>query len=861
MMSVTEAIRELARFARETRANLMARVQIDDGPRSEMFATLHPPGLTLLEAALASPAKAQQLDQVWMQDHLLKAFVELHAGHEALEALSDGDVRRVALVDEQGQRTGALYMTVRSDSGGWTYRFYFDPLVFDPERERMKLTFELPLTREPDTARGSVGRAHWQMSHEMLSGMDELPLLYLMRRTRAVRLGRWAVLTGEVAQARELLADELACAPDLEAARTLLGKLDRLATAPRVETLTVAAKTLSGVDREQLGHDPARDLALRAELLARLSPLASVGVVGAQGVKRCQEALRSAAVAAAGGDVWASSSAQLDFDRSLAAMLAAALDGQDGPAEQVATLALRQLPKVGEQEVTRELERRVIHANYDLVPRWIKGPKGFTAEDGRVSRVHLLELHPVAFAESGKDQVVAELQQRMGWGWVHPGLPAERYHERFVDHSEEYWRGEVARVKPATSLEAHRELARRLLARELHSPSAEAARLATAGVVQQGPKALDQLLPLLERGPAARRAALLQAVALVRDQRVSQAIGQAARASDPKLRAGAMAALGARGLSAELAQLRAGLEDSDPRVAEAAMVGLLSCGDPTGLVQARRWLMGGDQGRRELILTLPEPAARQLKKLSRELQQLARAADPPLSLPSALARALGGQALPHLTRMYNTARSNVPLRAAVQKNAEGHAFERLLVLGAQDKEVQVRQHALLNLARLKAPPEGVLRQMSTDGDPLVRVAAHVGLARLGRVESLLTLGQAARGSCRERAAVLPVLCQSMDNASRGRLLIDALSSGCEQLLPLALELGLRYQAGDVALLRAAMSHTNRTIRVRGALAVLGLRSEPSRMSALTPARPRWAAVARRSELQLRFVGLRARLAA
>jgi hypothetical protein len=105
----------------------------------------------------------------------------------------------------------------------------------------------------------------------------------------------------------------------------------------------------------------------------------------------------------------------------------------------------------------------------------------------------------------------------------------------------------------------------------------------------------------------------------------------------------------------------------------------------------------------------------------------------------------------------------------------------------------------------------------------VRLAAHAGLAGLGRAESLLALGEGARGSCEERRLVLPALCAAMERRSRGRLLRDALASGCAELQQSVWALVVRYHADDQELLRQALAHPDRLLRVRAALTSLGLR--------------------------------------
>jgi hypothetical protein len=817
-MSATEAVRELGRVARETRANLMAR--LEGGKRKDqLFATLHPPGLALLEASLASPAKARKLDLVWMRDHLLKAYVEVYSP-APLPGLDQGDVARVTLEDEQKERHSALFMTQKTDSSGATYRFFFDPLALFVARERMQLAFFLP----------GVGTARWRLSDETLSETDALPLLYLMSRVRTVRMARWALLEGDRAAASRMLEDALACAPDLSRAEELLSALKGAPESkPQHRTLRLSA-AVPGHIRHELGHDPLADLALRAALLGRLTPLTATGVMVAKDVEALQQALRTAVAAVEKGDLgWGLATALFDFDRRLATALAQALDGPDRlrPGSAVPALSLEGIPAPAAQVVERELALRVLHANYKLVPRWVKGPSGQTGPDGRVSHANLLELRPVL--QAGETGVVAKLNQRLGWGWVHRGLPPGSYSVRFVDHSAKHWRRELARIA-ASSVQAHQGLARRLLRQAVHGPDPESAGLAMAGLVKlERQKALKLLLPLLRKGTDVQQVAALRAVAGQPEAAVANAIKEATGAKNPKLRAAAMVALGKRALPGELALLRAGLKDGNQEVAVAALEGLLGAGDPAGLVAAKTWLASGDRTRQAVVLRLARKG--RIRGLGRDLTRLAGShvdrsarggrASTLEGLPEALVASLGRRAAQPLTRLYEG--GSKALRAAVLAAAKGPGFERLLRRGAGESEPELRHLAVLNLARLPRPPAEVMRRALEDKDKLVQLAAHVGLARLGQASSLLALGQGARGSCAGRAAVLPTLCQSMDATSRGKLLVDALQSGCDTLLKTAWELALRYQAQDPGVLRAALGHEQRAMRVKGALAVLGLR--------------------------------------
>jgi HEAT repeat protein len=333
-----------------------------------------------------------------------------------------------------------------------------------------------------------------------------------------------------------------------------------------------------------------------------------------------------------------------------------------------------------------------------------------------------------------------------------------------------------------------------LVEREIRSPDDQAAALAMGGWVQlKGEKAVADLLPLLtsKKGGDTGRGAVLRALARLRDPKILAAIQRGARSPRPQLRAGAMRALGARKEGRQL--LRRGLVDPDPRVATAALEGLLRVGDGEGLKRARAWLLSGTPDQRKRVLALAAAGRVKVSTLGRET----------------------------LTRFYNSAPT---WRTAIVAAARGKPFEKLFHRALSSDVVEQRREAALKLAQLDRPPEALLEKATRDKDREVRLAAHIGLAKLGRTDSLLALGAGARGECSERRIVVPFLCRSMDARSRGRLLLDALQSDCSDLWPMIWELVVRYQSQDLSLLRAAISNSSPRIRIQGALTALGLRS-------------------------------------
>jgi HEAT repeat protein len=516
-------------------------------------------------------------------------------------------------------------------------------------------------------------------------------------------------------------------------------------------------------------------------------------------------------------------SAIVEFDRLLATILANALDGalHESTNSSVKMLVLTGGPAIPPQEVQAELDQRLVLANQRLIPRWVRGPKGQTAASGQIIQMHLLELKPVLQAETMGHKVIAKLHRRLGWGWHHMGLPALRYSTSFADHGAEYWR---TKLKSFRSIETLKPIAKIMLQRELYGPDPAVAGLAMKGLVQlEGSKALPTLLALARKGPAVRRGHAILALALLRSRDVTGIVKEAATASSPTLRAAAMEALGKRGLPEEAPLLRRGLEDRHPPVATAALIGLLKTGDRAGLKTAKQWLSDSQVRRREVLLARLAPLRLDLRALSNDLLRLSPRA-PSASLVVVLAKVLGDRAVRPLLHLYK----NVPtLRLAIINSAStSQAFSPLLRLAAEEKENPALRHrALAKLAYIKPPPRNLFQQIvDQDKDAIARLAAHVGLARLGQARSFLSLGIGARGRCIERKMVIPTLAKSMDQRTRSKLLKDALLSQCDTLYPLIWDQILRYQPNDPDLLAAAMTHTRRALRLKGALVVLGLRT-------------------------------------
>ncbi|MCA9671031.1 MAG: hypothetical protein KC503_35785, partial [Myxococcales bacterium] len=183
-------------------------------------------------------------------------------------------------------------------------------------------------------------------------------------------------------------------------------------------------------------------------------------------------------------------------------------------------------------------------------------------------------------------------------------------------------------------------------------------------------------------------------------------------------------------------------------------------------------------------------------------------------------RALGNAAARALGALYE---NQAARRPAIMRVAAEKGLRALLERAVGAPSLEVRRLAVAGLSKLAKPPRAPLERALKDSDARVRLAAQVGLARLGASGSLLSLGAAARGSCAARELVLAVFSASLDRASRARLLADALDSHCRALGQHVWTLAVRYQRDDPTLWRAGLSHADRSVRVRAALTALGVK--------------------------------------
>ena len=291
-----------------------------------------------------------------------------------------------------------------------------------------------------------------------------------------------------------------------------------------------------------------------------------------------------------------------------------------------------------------------------------------------------------------------------------------------------------------------------------------------------------------------------------------------ADSKDAAVRASAIEAAGALGLVDLVAR---GLRDEAATVQVAALRAGLRRGDATAVKLARSWLSAATP-RRGQVLRLAAADPRLARPLKAELlRELGREA--PEETAVRAAAHLGAAAVKAFGRLYQR---KPELRAVVLESCRS-GCAKLLQRGAREQDAGLRRRAVQGLARQARPPRRELQGAIKDADPGVRLAGHVGLARLKRSVSLLALGSGARGSCTERGIVLEAMMRMLEPASRRKLLLDVLRSDCAALHTEAWRLVVRYQPKDLALLRAGLGHPDRMVRLQAAFTALGLRDGPA----------------------------------
>lgn len=789
----------VSRKAREARANLLVSARLPSGER--IVATLHPPRLALAEGVLAAPRRARRRAARWLRDHVFTFHVELQAT-KPLQALERAP-SAVSLLDDSGKRYALLALERRRDGAALRYRLTFEPPRSSSDRLRLELS--LPVAH-------STLKLRWALAQRTLERFDELPLLFDLADFRRLHRARRAAMLGDFAKARELAGQVALCGADPSPAQALLKALAGIRGDARVG---------SGDDEPGAPHGVggARLVALREGLARRLAAVARRGVLDPKPYQVMHEQLGLLQRAHRAQQLPAAVRAALAFDRALAAALFSALwppAGGYAAAGAAPALALASSGAVvSPSDVTMALRRRLAFAARGLEPRFIDGAKE-TAPD---------EVQPLLTARQGELHLFARARERVAGGWWHPGVVGGlRYTVRFVDRGAAHW---ASLARAATSAAALQKVAERVLSREIVGPLPRARALALQGLVDlRGAAALGRLMPLVQRpGPAAPDA--LRALAALTDQRVTALLHQQLRSPLAPLRAAAAAGLGRRGKTDERGLVLAALRDPAPPVARAAARALLRQGVVGVVEPLTRWLATAGSARPGALSLLAENSTTTAlaPRLRRPLLRLSKELSADRRFWSALARLGGGAVEQAFRRAYDRQQT---LRPMLLEVAARHGLRTLLQrVGAQD-DVSLQRIAVRGLAALDKPPEKRLRDwLAASRDPAVRIAAQVGLARLGKGEALLALGPAARGGCQERSLVVPVLSPSMNRVSRRRLLLEALSSPCRGLPQQGWRLVARLQHDDLQLLRAGLGHRDRAVRVQAALTMLGLRRGPA----------------------------------
>ena len=762
-------VRQLARVLREARANFLTRVEGREG----LLATFYPPQLALLEAVVAAPTAAREQASGWLSANLGRALVELRSPVPLPEL--DGDLSEVALVEGGRRRHAPLYLTRRQESASFVYRLVFEPPAEGEEQDLFRVELRLGA---PDR----VAVARWGVSPHNLEALEELPILFGLTRLQELKDARRLALRGEEGAARAAIGELARCAPDLPHLAAFGQALSKGGSdSPRKGAAPPATQPTQD-DVEGLATWLRR---LRA-LLAVLAPAARRGLLEQPPLSAAGAVLLRAEGALERKVPLEAQQALFHAERELNKALRQALSplspvGKAGPGPALTLAGAREAAGAADAESRAALEERLRVAALGLVPRWVEGHARFTEEERR-------ELRPVLTGRlQDGSEVVAKLGRQLGSGWLHLGLPPVAYQTRFADHGADYWGARVGQARDAAALRA---VAEEVLERERRGPSARAALLAWLGWHERQPSA---------------------ALAGARRERDARSV---------VTRGAVLGLLGLRGNTSDRALVRDALRDPAQEVADAALSALLAVGDGEALRLVRAWLSGEEAPKQLRGLTLLGRGDAKVTMLRAELGRLVRGAATAPGLIGPLVAALGRGAPRALLALYE----EVPaIRAALVAGVSGSPFVPLFerALGADD--AALRRQAVAQLAALPKPPRSRLETALADTAASVRLAAHVGLARLGRTASLLALGEGARGSCADRAVVLPVLARSLDAGSRRKLLLDALASGCTTLQPLVWTLVLRHQAEDPALLRAALSRPERTLRVHAALAVLELR--------------------------------------
>lgn len=673
--------------------------------------------------------------------------------------------------------------------------------------------------------------------------MDRLPPLFALGRQRQLALARRELLAGRMHQAKAVLRAFSHCGQTAES-----NALQQIADGGRTETqqdeVTADSKeTLHRTGaREAKAADP---LALRIAIWRRLRAAIEQGLLphalarqSAEALLRAIRAAKRTAKSRSFSPEWvlnrrpeqlqrsnASTTQETgavlaSFDRALARTLAKGLQ----PGTPIKPLALNWAqfssiqPAVDNVLIQRELDARLAYAARALEPRYV-------AADALAPRwptgLALTLLRPRFSSSSTTEghvrdaQVIAQLTQRLGFGWLHLGLPPGPYQVAPTDHSAEYWR---QRTNQAEDMDALRALAMEQLEQEVARPDGHEAvgHAAVALVALQGQAAL-QLLLRFDALPPELIATRLDALCEVQSERINALIKGSLKAPDGSVRAAALRCATARQLIGT-AELRAALSDPDHAVAATALARLLLRGEPQATRLAVRWLAtrGREHAMMLDILSRLSLAGAPARKLHQTLRTLL-AGSPSSAVVAALANLQPANDR-WLLQAYD---SNPSLRAQLLGLARPVTVRPLLDRALSTTDQPTRRAAAARLSGLAvAADRPLLRRLVRDPDPFVAAAGQLASWKLGDADALLQLGQATRADCQCYGLVLGPLAEALDPVSRRALLLAALRRPCGGLAAQAWDLIKAHQWYEPSLYRAALGHGSRTLRVRAATALL-----------------------------------------
>jgi hypothetical protein len=819
-MTRVEQVSTLARYARETRANLMAG---SGSGQTRLVATLHTPRLSLLEMLLRQSKALDTLSTEAAEPHLFRAHVQIVSAQPV--AALDAPTASLTLKTAEGRRYPVLAVVRTKSKAGYVYRL---PLAFPSVLDN--------LTRFSLLLRDGAGKPRkllWGVSRRSEEQLDTLPHMFRMTRLRDLHLARRDILVGRFQDAQTLLDDVAACSNDLPLARELGARLKKRSENPK-QLLDVS---LGAADADEPGALRASQtsseqlaLALRIALVGRLTTAARLGMIDVATFSALQTRLK-AAVAALEKPSFLRAIFAVDQALYKALQRGLSITSELAPlAPGLKEMALQgKQSGISEQQIDKELEKRMSLTYLGYQPYLVDG--------GKRSALDRKEQRPRLLARQAGRQVVAVAEEQIGAGWLHPGVPKGRYTSMMIDRSARFWKQEALEAQTPSKVKA---LASRLLDHELTGPDPRSTSLTMVGRLELKQKGFIDKLLTIANGSDWRAAVALVALASQNDQRVTALVARAARSADAMLREAAMHAVCIRHRPDESGLLKAAVKDSAMPVAVVAAVCLLEIGDRAALAPIGRWLKNGGDGAMRLLALLQPRSSKDLPApIKRDVGRLLSTYAQKLAQRGSAARA--GRAMRLMSTLLRK-KAVTALRALYSKPAVrglalaeaacvGHAG--LLRRALKQNDVSALEQAAPRLASCSLAARE-LKTLASRKEPLLRLAGRIGLARSGDGQSLLDLGTMARDSCATQALVIPVLTPWMNGMSRRRLFGEVLAGRCKAAKQLVWRLVVKLQPSDIQLLRRGLGHHRRSLRVQAALTALGLRRGAARGQVRVP---------------------------